>query len=164
MASLQRTQSDTLLAMWFDGDVICLLFVLMCSKTCLQQCSDSNSKLLIKILTLDHLDVDTCSSVTDLTSHLTSFLDSCAFTPVPSATHFSTCHAQCVTDDTCVALTFSSTNGCQLCIETVGSGNGNSYAQTDVMVAVQALSNHINGKRFRKMTCGLIIVKVCFKT
>ena len=111
-----------------------------------EPCSDINDvKSLTKTPYLLQSNVGTCSDVTDYMPYLMSLLDTCVFTSVVGATHYATCHAKCVTDDACIALTFSSNNGCEHCIETVGSGNGNSYAQADVMVAAEALKTYING-------------------
>ena len=107
---------------------------------------DSHTKTLIQIPDISQHDIDTCTVVADYSTYVTSLLDSCSFAPVTGATHFATCHKQCVADETCVALTFSSTNGCKHCIETSGSGNGNSYEQDDVMIVIEALNDHINGK------------------
>ena len=111
-----------------------------------QQCSQESKKTLTKIPHLLESDIGVCDDdITDYSTYLTSLLDGCTFSSVASITSYSKCHAQCVTDDTCVALTFSRTNGCEHCIEMAGSGNGNSYAQADVMVAAEALKIYING-------------------
>ena len=123
-----------------------LLFIWANSVVCSQLCQDSTAKTIIKLPHISQDGIDTCTAVADYSTYVTSLLDSCTFTTVTGATHFATCHKQCVTDETCVALTFSSTNDCNHCIETSGSGNGNSYAQDDVMVVIEALNDHINGK------------------
>ena len=125
----------------------CLLFILANSVVYSQaRRPDSHTKTLIQIPDISQHDIDTCTVVADYSTYLTSLLDICTFTTVTGATHFATCHKQCVTDGTCVALTFSSTNVCEHCIKTTGSGNGNNYAQADVMIVIEELNDHINGK------------------
>ena len=107
---------------------------------------DSHTKTLIQIPDISQHDIDTCTVVADYSTYVTSLLDSCTFTTATGATHFATCHKQCVAEETCVALTSSSTNVCEHCIKTTGSGNGNSYTQDDVMVVIEALNDRINGE------------------
>ena len=132
---------------------IFLLFVWASSEVYSQLCADRNTKTLIKIPYIPHRGIDTCTAVADYSTYLTSLLDTCTFTTVAGVTESGTCHTECVTDDTCIGFVFSSANVCELCIVTTGNGNGNSYAQADVMIVLEALNNHINGEHlcYRRM-------------
>ena len=132
-----------------------LLFTLLLNYICetsqLQQCSEDNTKTLTKIPYLLQRDIGTCSDVTDYSTYVTSLLDTCVFTSVPSATYFSACQKQCIYSASCVAITISNINGCEHCVTGSGSGNGNSYAQSKIMLADEALRDFIDGMFFYQL-------------
>ena len=45
-------------------------------------------------------------------------------------------------------MTLSTSGGCEHCLKTDATGNGNSYAQEKVMIAVEHFWNFIDGKQF----------------
>ena len=138
-----RTTSNNMASSYFT---IFLLVIWANTEVYGHLCSDRNTKTLIKIPYIPYRGIDTCTHVADYSTYLTSLLDTCTFTTVAGVTESGTCHTECVTDDTCIGKVFSSANVCELCILTTGNGNGNSYAQADVMIVLEALNNHINGK------------------
>ena len=113
------------------------------------QCSLAATKLLTKISNLAQRNIGTCTRVTNYSTHIASFLDTCTFTSVASSIDYAECQKLCVLDSTCLALTFSAhNNGCEHCVTGSGNGNGNSYAQSDIMVVGVALRNHIDGMQW----------------
>ena len=126
--------------------LITLIVISFLRPTIQGQWSLAATKLLTKISHLAQRNIGSCAGVTNYSTYVMSFLDTCAFTPVVMSESFSECQKLCVLDSTCLALTFSASNSsCEHCVTGSGHGNGNSYEQSDVMIAGVALRNYING-------------------
>ena len=124
------------------------LFYLICmySAATAQQCPGNRQKTLVKVQQLFRYNYSNpCIEITDFTTYVASFLDVCSFTPVANVISFMACQSACANNVTCVAMTLSVESGCEHCLQTNTNGNGNSYPQQKVMIAVEALWNFIDG-------------------
>ena len=114
----------------------------------LQVCPDGNEKIFMKASLITTQDLQTCSNVVDVMTSVTSFLETCQFTSSADAPTFAHCSSRCKLQNDCFALTYSTTNGCELCMDTAGApGNGNTYDVSKVMLNIPALGEHINGRK-----------------
>ena len=128
----------------------CILWCLLGSSApgFAQTCSDENDKVFMKGSRITAQDVQTCGSgIVDVIASVTSLLETCQFTSATGARTFAHCTRRCTRQDSCFALTYSSTNGCEVCIDTADvPGNGNTYDVSKIMVNLLSLRKHINGK------------------
>ena len=132
--------------------------ILFCGLLCLfestvlsfaQTCRTENDKAFMKGSRITAQDLQTCSRVDYVMTSLASFLETCQFASSADAPTFAHCSSRCKLQDDCFALTYSTTNGCELCMNTAGAtGNGNTYDVSKIMVNLLALRNHINGGFF----------------
>ena len=126
-----------------------LFYMIYLLQTCIiaQQCPGNRQKTLVKVPQLFRYNyTNPCLDVSDFSPYLTQFLDTCAFTSVTNAASFLKCQSECASDVNCVGMTISTSNGCEHCLKTSAGGNGNSYPQDKVMIAVEEFWNFIDGK------------------
>ena len=115
-----------------------------------QQCSNNRQKTLVKLPQLFRYNyTNPCVEIDDFSPYLTQFLDTCVFASVTNAASFLKCQRECATDVTCVGMTVSTSTGCEHCLKTSAAGNGNSYLQDKVMIAIEEFWNFIDGKYSR---------------
>ena len=114
-----------------------------------QSCSElGNAWTMLKEAALADHDLQTCDVITDYSTYLTSYLDSCNFTPNPTAVWINSCTTSCHESPDCQAVTFSAAGGCELCLATsAGAGNGNTYDVSAIMIFAEHFSAYIDGNR-----------------
>ena len=119
------------------------------SVSCAQSCSNEIGKEFSRISLLTQ-NLHICSNERFVTASVTSFLETCHFTSSSTASRFGVCLGNCIKQGDCVAMTYSATNGCELCMDTAGApGNNSTYDVSRVTVNVPALQKYMNGKIFR---------------
>ena len=103
---------------------------------------------LMKLVKLVTYDLGTCDVVDDITSWLTSYMDSCEFVTQADAVSYSQCSGVCKTVNNCRAMFMSRDGGCEVCLATASGagGNGNDYDVSKIMIRAEYLRDFINRK------------------
>ena len=114
-----------------------------------QNCSELGSQWsMLKVAALVDHDLQTCDVITDYSTHLTSYLDSCSFMSDPTAVWINSCTTSCHESPDCQAVTFSLQGGCEMCLATsAGAGNGNTYDVSAIMIFAEHFSAYIDGNK-----------------
>ena len=134
---------------------LCATFSVSCAQSCSNEIGRdfSRGSLITQSLQI-------CSNELFVMASVTSFLETCHFTSSSTASRFGVCLGNCIKQGDCVAMTYSATNGCELCMDTAGApGNNSTYDVSRVTVNVPALQKYMNGKIFR-FKCFLQSVRV----
>ena len=125
----------------------CMLYSFECITA--QTCPAPNQEgiNLMKLVKLVTYDLGTCDVVDDITSWLTSYMDSCEFVTQADAVTFSQCSGICRNvSSNCRAFFMSRDGGCEVCLATTSGtgGNGNEYNVNKIMVRAEYLRDFIN--------------------
>ena len=115
-----------------------------------QSCSEQgNAWTMLKAAALTDHDLQTCDVITDYSTYLTSYLESCTFTSDANAIWMNSCTNNCHVNPDCQAVTFSTAGGCELCLATsAGAGNGHTYDVSAIMIFAEHFSAYIDGIQY----------------
>ena len=117
-----------------------------------QECATGQGKTLVQSALINHHDVNTCDDVSDYSDYVSQFMDACSLSSVPVAATLGKCTRQCVTDSSCAAISYTSSEGCRACLDTTADGSNSAALSLDTtLIAVEKLKEFIDGKRLRKV-------------
>ena len=103
-------------------DIKAVVIVLMCKVQYISNILDesidtcSTMKSLMHIHNLEDCSISICTEVPDIIQYLPNFLDTCETSLFASDSKFSECMSYCIQQDACLALGYTSTGDCHLCI------------------------------------------------
>ena len=104
---------------------------------------------IMKLSVLHTYDLGTCDAVDDVTSWLTTYMDTCEFVTQADAVTYMQCSAICRNvSSNCRAMFMSRDGGCEVCLATASGagGNGNDYDVSKIMIRAEYLRDFINRK------------------